>query len=150
MRRRRLSLGVVAFGMLAALLTACGSDDGGSDASAQDPADLEGKDWVLTQMLDADGKEIIVDIGVSAAFDGSTVSGVSGCNNYNASYEATGDQISFGEVAGTKMACAPDIQEIEDRYLELLATIGTFEVDGRSMSMTDTEGTPVLQYSQGG
>jgi len=82
-----------------ALLTACGGDDGGSEPGAQNPADLEGDPWVLTQMLDADGNTQIVDVGVIAQFDGSTMSGISGCNDYNATYEATGDQISFGPIA---------------------------------------------------
>ena len=30
-----------------------------------------------------------------------------------------------------------------------LAEIGSFEVSGRSMSMNDTDGTPVLQFMQG-
>ena len=131
------------------VLTACGDDDGASGSTAQDPADLEGKAWVLTQMLDADGNTQIVDIGVNANFDGSAISGISGCNSYNASYEATGDQISFGPIAGTKKLCPPDEQSVEDQYLKLLATVATFEVSGRSMSMSDGEGTPILQYSQG-
>ena len=51
--------------LFAAVVTACGSDDeGGSDAAdAQDPADLEGKAWVLSEMLDAEGNTQIVDVG---------------------------------------------------------------------------------------
>jgi len=41
-------------------------------------------------MLDADGNTQIVDIGVNAELDGSTISGVSGCNSYNASYSWLG------------------------------------------------------------
>jgi heat shock protein HslJ len=100
-------------------------------------------------MLDADGNSQIVDIGVNAEFHGSTISGVSGCNSYNADYEATGNEISIGPIAGTKKICPPDEQDVEDRYLQLLAGAATFEVEGRSMSMNDAQGTPVLQFSQG-
>lgn len=146
--RRHVLVSTVALAMFAVLLTACGGDDD-SDGAAADPADLEGKAWVLTQMLDAQGNSEIVDIGVNAEFDGSAISGVSGCNNYNASYEATGDQISFGPIAGTQMACEPDIMAVEARYLELLAGVASYRISGRSMSMNDGEGTPVLQFSQG-
>jgi heat shock protein HslJ len=149
MRRRRAIVTAASFALLAALVTACGGDDGGSGSAAQDPADLEGKAWILTELLDAEGNTQIVDIGVNAEFDGSTINGVSGCNSYNATYEATGDQISFGPIAGTKKICPPDEQDVEDRYLQLLEGAATYAIEGRSMSMNDAEGTPVLQFSQG-
>ena len=46
---------VVPFVVLAMLLPACGGDDsgGGSGSTAtQDPANLQGKSWVVTQILD--------------------------------------------------------------------------------------------------
>ena len=146
MRRPRHLLVSLPFVVLAALLPACGGDD---DGAAQSPADLEGKAWVLTQFINAAGETDIVDVGVNAEFDGSTISGVSGCNQYNASYEATGNEISFGAIAGTQMACPEPQMSVEARYLELLATVATFEIDGRSMSMADGEGTPILQFGQG-
>jgi heat shock protein HslJ len=130
---------------------ACGGDDGGSgsDSNTQDPAALEGESWILTQMLTEGGQTQIVDVGVSAEFDGTTISGNSGCNSYHASYEATGSDISFGPIASTKKICPENEQSTEDRYLQLLAEIGSFEVSGRSMSMNDQDGTPVLQFMQG-
>jgi heat shock protein HslJ len=86
---------------------------------------------------------------VSAQFDGTTISGTAGCNSYHASYEASGGDISFGPIATTKKICPEDEQSTEDRYLQLLAEIGSYEVSGRSMSMNDTDGTPVLQFMQG-
>jgi heat shock protein HslJ len=100
-------------------------------------------------MLTAGGQTEIVDVGVNASFDGTTISGVSGCNQYNASYEASGDEISFGPIAGTKMACPEPQGSTEARFLQLLESIATYEVSGRSMSMNDGDGTPVLQFMQG-
>lgn len=128
---------------LTALLAACGGDD------ASGPEALEGETWVLTQFVAEDGSTQIVDVGVDAEFDGSTISGVSGCNQYNATYEASGNEISFGPIAGTQMACPEPQMSVETRYLQLLESVATFEVDGRAMSMADGEGTPVLQFSQG-
>lgn len=147
MRLRRLAISIPLLG-LALLLPTCGGDDDGSD-QAQDPAALEGKSWVLTQMLSASGRTEIVDVGVSAEFDGSQINGTSGCNRYNASYEASGDEISFGPIGGTKMACPEPAASTETRFLQLLEGVATFEVTGRSMSMSDTDGTPVLQFMQG-
>ena len=137
--------------LLAFAFAACGGDDGGSgsDGGAQDPAALEGESWILTQMQTAGGQTQTVQVPVSAEFDGSTISGTSGCSSYHASYEATGSEISFGPISSTKKICPEDEQSTEDRYLQLLAEIGSFEVSGRSMSMNDQDGTPVLQFSQG-
>ena len=149
MKLRRFAL--LPLVLLAFAFAACGGDDGGSGSGGgtQDPAALEGESWILTQMLTAGGQTEIVQTGVSAEFDGSTISGNSGCNAYHASYEATGSEISFGPIAATKKICPEDEQSTEDRYLQLLAEIGSFEVSGRSMSMNDTDGTPVLQFMQG-
>ena len=146
-RRSAIAVSLVAFGLV---LAACGGDDGsGSDGDTQDPAALEGESWILTQMLTAGGQTEIVAVGVSASFDGTTISGVSGCNRYNASHEATGAQISFGPIAGTKMACPEPESSTEARFLQLLEGVASYEVDGRAMSMNDADGTPVLQFMQG-
>jgi heat shock protein HslJ len=146
--RRFALLPLVVFALA---FVACGGDDGGSgsDGDTQDPAALEGESWILTQMLTEGGQTEIVDVGVSAEFDGTTISGNSGCNSYHASYEATGNEISFGPISGTLKACPEPENSTEARYLQLLDGIATFEVSGRSMSMNDQDGTPVLQFSQG-
>lgn len=134
--------------LLAFALPACGGDDDGG-STEQSPADLEGVSWILTQMTTVGGQTQIVDVGVSAQFDGSTISGNAGCNQYHASYEAQGSQISFGPIAGTKKLCGDPEDSTETRYLQLLSDVGSFQISGRSMSMNDTTGTPVLQFSQG-
>ena len=149
MRLRRIAI-VLPLVLVASAFAACGGDEGsGSDQGTQDPAALEGQSWILTQMLSVGGQTQILDVGVSAEFDGTTISGDAGCNSYHASYEASGGDISFGPIAATKKVCPEDEQSTEDRYLQLLAEIGSYEVSGRSMSMNDTDGTPVLQFMQG-
>ena len=146
LRRVAIILPLVAFAF-----AACGGDDdsGSNGGGTQDPAALEGQSWILTQMLSAGGQTQILDVGVSAEFDGTTISGNAGCNSYHASYEASGNEISFGPVAGTKMACPEAETSTESRYLLLLEGVATFETSGRSMSMSDAHGTPVLQFMQG-
>jgi heat shock protein HslJ len=146
LRRVAIILPLVAFAF-----AACGGDDGsGSNGGGtQAPTALEGQSWILTQMLSAGGQTQILDVGVSAEFDGATISGNAGCNSYHASYEASGNEISFGPVAGTKMACPEAETSTEARYQQLLEGVATFETSGRSMSMSDADGTPVLQFMQG-
>jgi heat shock protein HslJ len=138
---------LVALLALAFALPACGDDDEGS--TEKNPADLESASWILTQMTTVGGQTQIVDVGVDAQFDGSTISGTSGCNQYHASYEAQGSSISFGPIAGTKKLCGDPEDSTETRYLQLLGDVGSYRISGRSMSMNDQSGTPVLQFSQG-
>ena len=146
----RLRQAAIILPLVAFAFAACGGDEGSSsDPGTQDPAALEGDSWILTQMLTAGGQTQIVEVGVSAEFDGSTISGSAGCNSYHASYEASGGDISFGPIAGTKMACPQAESSTEARYLQLLDGVATFETSGRSMSMSDADGTPVLQVMQG-
>ena len=136
--------------LFAVLMPACGGNDNtGSGSTAQDPAALEGESWVLTQMLTAGGQTQIVDVGVSAEFDGTTISGNAGCNSYHASYEASGSEISFGPIASTKKLCQDPEASTESRYLQLLDGVASFEISGRSMSMADADGMPTLQFMQG-
>ena len=133
--------------VLAIALPACGGDDEGS--MEQNPADLEGVSWILTQMTTVGGQTEIVSVGVSADFDGSTMSGNSGCNQYHAPYETQGSRLSFGPIAGTQKACGEPESSTETRYLQLLGEVGSYRISGRSMSMNDQNGTPVLQFMQG-
>jgi heat shock protein HslJ len=136
--------------LFAFVLPACGDDEGSTESTGQqNPADLEGQSWILTQMTTVGGQTQIVDVGVNATFDGSTISGNSGCNQYHAPYEAQGSRISFGPIAGTQKACGEPESSTEVRYLQLLGEVGSYRISGRSMSMNDQSGTPVLQFMQG-
>lgn len=140
----------VVVAVLAMPLSACGDDEGGGGSTpSQDPAALEGVTWILTQYIAADGTQQIVNVGVNAEFDGSTISGNSGCNTYSGSYTATGSDISFGPIATTQMACAANEMAVETQYLKLLSEAATFEISGRSMSMSNADGTPTLGFMKG-
>jgi heat shock protein HslJ len=47
------------------------------------------------------------------------------------------------------MACGEPESSTETQYLRLLDSVATYEVSGRSMSMSNGDGTPVLQYMKG-
>ena len=149
--RRHVAL-VVPFVVLAMLQPACGGDDsgGGSGSTAtQDPANLQGKSWVVTQILDGEGNTVIVDFGINATFDGSNISGAASCHQYHATYQATGNEISFGPISSTRAACPPDEDPTATQYLTLLADAKTYDIEGRTMSMSNADGTPTIQFSQG-
>lgn len=74
--------------------------------------------WTLIQM-----NGIIHDIPeIYMVFDKEKgqVNGLSGCNRFFGPYHIKGDRISFDQVAGTLMACTPEIGQAEAEFLSLL------------------------------
>jgi putative lipoprotein len=117
-----------------------------------DAASLEGAPWTLltlggeTAALGSGGKP--VDLQFSA--EGNRASGFSGCNRYTGGYarEGTsqhGSPLSFGNMAGTMMACA-DGAEIEQTYLQMLGRVDAFRVQGKTLSLL--QGDQVLATFQ--
>jgi heat shock protein HslJ/uncharacterized membrane protein len=50
-------------------------------------------------------------------------SGRSGCNRFTGAYTLSGEGLSFGQIAGTRMACPPAEMETERRFLDLLQKV---------------------------
>ena len=76
--------------------------------SALEPVSLEGSSWQVIGYNN--GKQAVVSVIIGAEITASfgkesTLSGSAGCNNYNATYEVDGDNISIGPAAATLMFC---------------------------------------------
>ena len=63
--------------------------------------------------------------------------GFGGCNEYNASYEATAPKISIGPVASTRKHCEQPtgMSEQETAYLAALETAATYHVQGSQLEL---------------
>ena len=84
-------------------------------------AGLAGSAWTLVDMGGtADFKRLVPTLRFDA--DG-TVRGFAGCNQFNGSYTATGNGLSMGPVATTKIGCEPPASAVEAEYLTALAGV---------------------------
>jgi heat shock protein HslJ len=105
--------------------------------------------WRLFSYSDGKGgiTYVIGDQAVTALFraDGQ-VSGSSGCNQYTATYTATGTSIKIVPGMTTLMACSPAVMDQETSYLTLLSRAATYSVSGDTMLFYDSMGTLVLAY----
>ncbi|WP_313374409.1 META domain-containing protein [Chishuiella sp.] len=63
----------------------------------------------------------------------STVSGFSGCNNFNATLSKSNGVISFTNISETKMAC-PNLKE-EQAFLSMLKNVNRYEVGGKELHL---------------
>ena len=101
---------------LAIVVAGCGDDEG----SAATSPSFEGIPWLLVSGIDAPGWE---KVAPSANFEGGTVTGFNGCNQFTAPYTAHGDKLKIGLVASTMMACAPPGDAIEQAYNATLGKV---------------------------
>lgn len=81
---------------------------------------LGGGEWVL---LELSGDEAApAEPELTLAFEDGSVHGSSGCNTFRGSVEVGEPATSFsiGPLAGTRMACPPEVMDLEQRYLAAL------------------------------
>ncbi|QAY76857.1 META domain-containing protein [Sphingosinicella sp. BN140058] len=83
----------------------------------------------LTLRLDKDGQ----------------ASGHGGCNSFSTRFElASGERISFGPIASTRMACEPAVMEQESRYFAILDAAESYSVYGSgSVSIIAPDGRAI-------
>lgn len=83
------------------------------------------------------------DVTLSIAAD-HRAGGNGGCNNYFTEADFDGPPLTFGPVAGTRMACAPEIMEQEAALFAALdATVG-YELSGDALKLFDAAGIPLV------
>lgn len=108
-------------------LTGCGGE----------PSDLfEGAEWTVHSLA---GRPLPEKVSVTISFlDDDRVAGSSGCNRFMGGYELTGEGLSFGQIAGTRMACPEPQMQTEQRFLALLQDVNRFEItpDGALLLIT--------------
>lgn len=88
-------------------------------------ARLQGE-WVVE---DVDGRGVIdnargtLNFGVDGRLSGSAF-----CNSYGAAYSVMGDALTIGPAAATKMACAPALMGLEDKFFKALGAVRGYTV----------------------
>lgn len=130
------------FGLCAGLilLTACATS-----SSQQGGGDLTGQVWGLTELV---GETLLPDTGISAQFNSDgTLSGSSGCNQYNGKYTVSGDSITISTpLATTMMACPQPVMDQENAYLKALGEAKTFAVRGDKLTLTGADDQTLASY----
>ena len=131
---------ILGVALLAAL--ACGGKATGSGMTITD------RDWELVAIgdkpapLGAGSKPVTLRLDAEQK----RATGFGGCNRYSGSFEQKADQLTFGPMAATKMACTQGTQ-IEDAYLPALGTTQSWELaDG--VLLLKAAGVPILRFRE--
>ena len=73
------------------------------------------------------------------------VGGSGGCNRLTGSYELNGDKLTFGQMAGTLMAC-PEGMDTEKAFLEALGQVNKWKIAGQHLELFDAAGKLVARF----
>lgn len=99
------------------------------EAAATADTNIENIVW---QAVEFNGKPLAADAVITLQLSEGRIAGKSACNRYTGPYttdaESRGLQIT-GPVAGTRMACAPAVMEVEAAFNDALPKITAYRVD---------------------
>ena len=127
-----MKLKTLIISILALTLSSCGSFGTSETRDTQNdfpnenaPATFDGTSWSLSHFGNTTLPE---GLAITAQFEDGRVYGSSGCNTYRGTYALDGNQITFGPLATTRMACLEPagLMEIEQTFLEWMTDAQTF------------------------
>lgn len=134
MGKTRLFATVALVAVAGLLLGGCGSPS--AEKPAEESVNIKGTSWNCIEIKVNDAPVTVpADTPITAEFgtDG-TLSGNSGVNTYNTTYETDGVSTLTisGAIATTKMAGPDDAMAREEAYLTALATVQSYQVDDKN------------------
>jgi len=128
---------------LAALLTLSAST-----AMAQSTP-LEGTYWKATELAGKPAPAQDSQHEAHLQFEsGGRVSGSDGCNRITGTYERKGEQVAFGQMAGTQMACV-NTSGTEEPFRDALKNAARLTVVGNRLELYDAAGTRLAVFEAG-
>ncbi|MEW6094247.1 MAG: META domain-containing protein [Chloroflexota bacterium] len=107
-------------------------------------ADLNGTSWTLTRL---NGQPVLDGTQPSLAFADGQASGNASCNGFGGEYTLNGDELTFGALMSTLMACFPEeVMDQESAYFAALAATASFQLEGEMLTLIDEEGTSLAEF----
>jgi hypothetical protein len=77
------------------------------------------------------------------------VSGATGCNTLGGAYERTGEQLRFGDLFSTKMACVEENRMTQEtRFMRVLDDVDRFAITGDTLTLFRA-GSPAARFVRG-
>lgn len=117
-----------------------------SACTAEEPAASLTGTWKLTAYGPGDAATPAVEdveAGLTFNEDG-TVTGNSGCNGLGGTYTVEGDQVTFGEIVSTLMACEDPRMTQEAAVHQVLTDTATYKIEGNTLTLTNNDMVLVL------
>lgn len=142
MRRRTTLVGLLAgaSAMCAVCVPAFADQDQAENAA------LTRGTWVAQ---DIRGEGVIDTAQSSIKFaEGGRVTGSGACNRFIGSAAQDGSNLTFSELAGTKMACPPALMDQERKFLAALEAARSFKLDGSFLHLLGDDGSELVRFTR--
>ena len=109
---------------------------------------LDGTTWSLLHTIVGGDAAVPVPANIIAwmNFADGTVSGESGCNLFSGSATIDGSSLSFGPLAGTRMACEDDLMAFESEFLNLLSQVAGYTLSEDMLELHNADGLPLALF----
>lgn len=105
---------------------------------------LEGPTWRAEQINGSAAAGATATISIAS---GGKVSGSGGCNRLMGSATIAGPSLTFGPIGSTRMACAPAVMAQERSFLDALAMVRAFHIEGGRLVLLDAAGTEAVRFT---
>ena len=109
------------------------------DREVADPdRPLEGTEWTLDSLVTTDAvSSVATQRPPTLRFENGKVAVVTGCNSGSGTYEVAEQEITFGPIATTRMACDEASMEVEAHVLGVLQGTATYEIEADLLTLTN-------------
>jgi len=109
---------------------------------------LEGTYWKAIELAGTPTPPAHENREVHLQFQNGRVSGSDGCNQLTGTYHLHGERITFGQMAGTLMAC-PNTSGTEQAFRNALKYASRLTVTGDRLELLDAAGTRLAVFTAG-
>ena len=106
---------------------------------------LEGTNWTLEYfVIGGDAvSSLLADTTITAIIGNDEIAGDATCNSYTGAVNIDGAAITVGEIITTKMACDIGMEQ-ESQYLETLAAVSTWRIEGSTLTLSADNGNSLV------
>jgi heat shock protein HslJ len=107
---------------------------------------LTDRNWVVE---DLDGGGIIDRSRITLAFSGEDgrLYGLASCNRFMAGFSLSGEGLSISQAAATMMACAESLMTQEQKFLNILGAVNSFDIDPTGALLLSGPGGTLKAYA---
>ena len=135
------SIVLLTLAAIALTVSACSSGGG-----ANPPVDLDGTSWTVTTL---NGQPVLEGFLPTLTFANGQASGNGSCNGFGGEYMQNGDELTFGPLMSTLMACEPqEVMGQESAYFAALGKVTGFTVVNGELHLLDEQGVVLLTLSR--
>ena len=113
---------------------------------------IEEIDW---RLIDLRGSPVeAAPAGTRAPFfhltsEGKRISGYTGVNDFNGSYQLSGNTLRFSPLAMTRRAALPPLMRLEDSFVDALHETHGWRRNGQDIELLDVAGQPLARFTRG-